>query len=269
MSPFTGMFIDLIQLSQMSAIQLALLQNPLVSVMTGEVPYWNDRNANDADQYKLSKAGLDLFTAIWYQMLGSNNTSGIGFFGAPFENLKLHTLSEAPSAMDITSKGYTDTMAKAGLTGLIPTSGDSRAGQVQVSFQIESQFAKQIYTCCERMMKVILEKLNLKYSWTFHMFGDLYSDKETEESCKTAMTLGILPATIQYNAMQGRSLLDDICWSDAVEKSGILNRRIPLLTSYTAKQETAGLPPKGGRPSNDGDVKSEGGEGDLDSPVER
>lgn len=274
-SPFAALFIDLIQLSQLAAIQLSLVQNPLVSVLTGEIPYFEDKGTNTVDQYKLSNGGRLLFESLWYKMLSANNTNGIGLFAAPYENMKLHTLSETPSAMDIVSKGYTDTMSKAGLTGIIPVTADTRAGAVNVSLKIESRFASPIYSCMERMMNCIIERLNLKYEFKFRMFGDLASDKDTEEECIKGMERGLLTSAIIHNALHDRSILDDICWSSAVMNSGLLDKRIPLITSYSAKNGDGILPPQkqsgaggdeGGRPTSGDTATSEGHEGDLDSP---
>lgn len=262
-SPFTGLFIDMIQLSVMEQIQLSLLQNPLVSVLHGEIPYWENPQTNEADQYKLSNAGRILFQALWNQMLAENNTNGIGLFMAPLKNMKLESLAEAPSAMDIVKQGYQDTMSKAGLTAIIPASDEARAGAVNVSLAIESRFPTRIYTCFERMMKCAIESMNLRYSWKFRMFGDLASDPNTEKSAMAGMEHGILPDTIVYNALHGRSLLDDIAISDAITESGLMERRLPLISSYNAKQEKSDLPPHGGRPTTDG-ATSEGKEGDID-----
>ena len=261
--PFAGLFIDLIQLGQMEDIQLSLLQNPLVSCVLGEIPYWDDRNSQTDDQYKLSNAGLLLFQTMFYQMLTENNMSGIGFFAAPLENMKLESLNEVPNATEMVSQSYTDVMAKAGLTALIPTSDEARAGAVNVSYMIESQFAKRIYVCMERLMNCEIEKLNLKYAWEFKMFGSLPEDAEAEKSLKEQMTLGILPATLEYNALHDRSVLDDMCISDAILESDLMNRRLPLVTSFSAKNPESGLPPQAGRPKSDG-VTSDGQEQDAD-----
>lgn len=273
-SPFTGLFIDMIQLAQLEAIQLSLVQNPLVSILHGEIPYWDEKKNDLADQYKLSNSGRRFFESLWYQMLAQNNTGGIGLYMAPLENMKLDTLSEAPSAMDIVSKGYTDTMSKAGLTALIPVGSDARAGAVQVSLQIESNFAKAIYDCMERMMNASIEKLNLKYAWKFHMFGDIYTDEKTEEKAMKGMEHGILSDTITYLAIRDKSILEDIGLSDAIISSDIMNKRLPLVASYSMKQEKSGLPPQanhdqnpGGRPSSEGVATSDGQEGDIDSGV--
>lgn len=263
-TPFTGLLIDMIQLADLEAIQLSLLANPLFSIVTGEIPYYDTKDSDVSDKYKLSPSGRKLFEAYFYQMLQANNTNGIGLYSAPFQNIRLQNLAEAPSAMDIVSKGFQDTMAKAGLTGIIPVSDEARAGAVQVSLMIESQFGKSIYDCFERMMNAIIEKLNLNYEWRFHIFGDLSSDKQLGEDCRSAMTLGILPDTMIYNALHDRSILDDITWSDTIISSKLLDRRMPLVSSYSAKQETSGLPPKGGRPESEG-TTSDGQEQDEDA----
>lgn len=271
-SPFTGLFLSLIQLAQYEQIQLELVQNPLISLVTGEIPYRNDSEASASDPYKLSNAGRQFFEALWYQMLSANNTSGIGLYMAPLENMTLHTLAEAPSAMEISSNGYGYTMAKAGLSAIIPTAEDPRAGTAQISLEIESKFAQGIYQGFERMMKSIYRKLNLSFDWSFKMFGDIATDKNLEESLRKDMTLGILPSTMKYLALHDMSLLDDLCISSAIMESGVLDKRLPLVSSYSAKQSESSLPPQaahnrnpGGRPGSDGEVTSDGQEQDIDS----
>lgn len=266
--PFAGMFVDLIQLSQMEDIQLNLLQNPLVSTVLAEIPYWDNANSNEADQYKLSNAGRLLFESLWYQMLQTNNTSGIGFFAGPFENMRLESLNEAPNATEIVSRGVEDLGAKTGLSAIIPSTSEARAGAVQVSLMIESQMPQTVYRCFERMMNVVIDGLNLKYNWLFAMFGSLADDEKLEKSLKEQMTLGILPAVIKYNALHDSSVLNDIAWSDAIVSSELLDRRIPLISSYSAKQSESGLPPQSGRPESEG-ITSDGKEGDMDSPPTR
>ena len=102
------------------------------------------------------------------------------------------------------------------------------------------------------------------------MFGDLASDPQIREEAKKDMQMGILPATIIYNALYDRSIIEDFAWSEAIYDSGLLDKRIPLVTSYTLSPDS-GLPPvpdkKGdgepGRPSSDG-TTSDGAEADFD-----
>lgn len=261
--PFTGLFLDFIQLSQLEQIQLEILQNPLVSIVLGQMETWDERGNNTADEYKVSDAGRRFFLQVFNELMAANNTGGIGIYAAPFKDMRLETLDEAPNATNIVSQGYTDVMAKAGLTALIPVSDEARAGAVQVSLAIESRFPAVIYTCFERMMNHVIVKLGTKYEWTFRMFGSLAEDEQREKTLREEMALGILPSALEYNAMRDRSILDDISISDAVVESKLLDRRIPLVNSYTMKQESSGLPPKGGRPASE-EVTSDGNEQDVD-----
>lgn len=277
-SPFTGLFLSMIQLAQYEQVQLELIQNPLISILTGEIPYREDKTADTSDPYKLSPTGRQYFETLWYQMLAANNTSGIGFFLAPAEDLTLHQLAEAPSAMNISGEGYSYTMAKAGMSGVIPTTGDPKAGVATISLQIECRFAQTVYRCFERMMEVVLENIGLKYDWRFRMFGDIATDKQTLESVRSEMTLGLSQSTLIYNALYDRSIFDDLSVSAAIIDSGLFELRRPLQTSYSGFQpsdsneaQTVGAFKRqinpGGRPVSE-EITSEGNEKDVDNPVD-
>ena len=278
-SPFTGLFLNMIQLAQFEQIQLELVQNPLISVLVGEIPYREDRDATTSDPYKLSPTGRQYFETLWYQMLSLNNTSGIGFFLAPAENMKLHQLAETPSAMEISSNGYSYTMAKAGIAGIIPTNGDPKAGVATISLQIESRFAQTVYRCFERMMEVIFDSMNLTYDWRFRMFGDIATDKQTLESVRSEMTLGLSQSVLIYNALYDRSIFDDLSVSAALINSGLFELRRPLMTSYSGfgnqqKEDESRVTSEakrqinpGGRPESE-EITSEGNEKDVDNTTD-
>jgi len=284
-SPFTGLMLDMLQLSQLEALQLELLSNPLVAILHGEIPYFETKDTNIADQYKLSNAGRLLFEALWDQLMARTNIGGVGLYAAPFKEMKLESLPEAPNATNIVSSGYQDVMNKAGLSAILPTSDDVRAGLAQISLMIESQFGKTIYRCFERMMNCIIGNLNLKYDWRFHMFGDLASDDKLRDECRKEMQLGILPSTLRFDALNDYSVIEDIAWSDSLINSDLLLKRKPLSTSYTLSGNGKGLSPynpsgrtsppeqrtiddpfdEGGRPPSEEPGSSEGTEQDIDS----
>ena len=263
--PFTGLFLAMANIAKYEQVQLSLVQNPLVSLVLGEIPYRDNTNATTEDSYKLSPSGRRLFESLWYQMLSSTNTTGVGLYTGPFDNLHLEQLAEAPSATEISTKGYSYAMQKSGI-GIIPSTDDPRAGTVQVALQIECKFAEPIYRQIERMMTYLYSTLGLKYEWKFTMFGSLATDKDDEKFCKDGMTLGLLPATIRYFALHDMRLSEDMAISRMIAESGLLDLRIPLISSYSAKQEKSGLPPQGGRPRSE-EITSEGNEQDVDSPT--
>ena len=247
-SPMSGLILSMAQISQYENVQLEIVQNPLISVMTGEIPYQDTQYTPKEDSYKMSPTGRSFYEALWYQMCAANNTSGIGFFPAPFENMKLQQLSEAPSATDISGKGYSYAMMKSG-SGILPISTEPRAGMVNVSSQIEAQFARGIYRNFERMMNWMYGKLNLNYEWKFRMFGDIFSEEAELESARKGLSLGILMDALKYAAICGHSLLDDLSISNAVMGIGIMDKRLPLVTSYTASNKDGKLPPNAANPT--------------------
>jgi hypothetical protein len=202
-------------------------------------------------------------------MLNDTNTTGVGFYSGPFKNMHLEQLAEAPSATKISSEGYKYAVQKSGI-GIIPASDDLRAGMIQVSFNIESHFAEIIYRQMENMVNYIFFDMGLKYNWRLHMFGNLYDDERRIKEAKEGMTLGILSCTLEYLALCGRRVTDDMAASCMIMGSGIMDMRIPLISTYSAKQSESGLPPQAagigdqnGRPRTD-DVWTDGKEQDFD-----
>ncbi len=250
-SPFSGLMLSMAQISRYEEIQLEMIQNPLISVLTGEIPYRDEKTASADDDYKLSIAGKMLFETYWYNMLEQANTGGIGLYLAPVENLKLQTLSEAPSATEISANGYKYVMNKAAIGAIIPLVDDPKAGLASLSSKLEAKFTNCIYEQMMRLMNWLYENANLKYEWTFRMFGDIYSDADKIKATKDGMTLGILTDTLVYLALNDLTLVDDISISRAVKASGVLDLRLPLVSTYSAKAGEGTLPPKTGTPPID------------------
>ena len=130
-------------------------------------------------------------------------------------------------------------------------------------------------------MEVIFDNLNLSYEWRFRMFGDIATDKQTLDSVRSEMTLGLSQSMLIYNALYDRSIFDDISVSAALLESGLFDLRRPLMTSYSGfqvdgkQQNTSNdLDPAakkvinpGGRPESE-EITSEGNEKDTDNPVD-
>ncbi|MEG1757806.1 MAG: hypothetical protein RR235_05030 [Oscillospiraceae bacterium] len=265
-TPLSGLFLSMTDIADYEAVQLSLVQNPLVSVLVGEIPYMDNATPGQSDPYKLGPAGRAYFEALWYQMLSANNTSGIGLYAAPLANMKLQQLTEAPNATKVSTAGYTYAMQKAGI-GIIPVTDDPRVGTVNVSASLESRYSQGVYRNFENMMNYLLEGLNTRWEWKFVMFGDIFSENDELKLMQSSMEKGILSDLFRYNAILGRSVLDDISMSRAIDATGVLDLRKPLITSYSAKQENSGLPPSvGGRPPvEDGSIATEGREQDADA----
>ena len=267
--PLTGLFLSLVNIAKYEQIQISLVQNPLISIMTGEIPYRDDPGATMDDAFRLSPPMRTLFETYWYQMLADTNTTGVGFYTGPFKNIHMEQLAEAPSATKISSDGYKYAIQKSGI-GIIPTSDDVRAALINVVFNLESRFPEPIYRQMETMMNWIFFDIGFKYDWRFKMFGNRYEDERLMKEAKDGMTLGILSCTLQYLALNDRRITDDLSASAMIIGSGIMDMRLPLISTYSAKQSESGLPPQaagagdlGGRPRED-DILTDGKEQDAD-----
>lgn len=269
----TGLFLSFSQISDVEDVALAVMQNPLVSIAFGEIPYYTEKNGtNAADPVKLSPTGREWYLTEWAQMLAACNAGGIAFFPAPMSNLHLETLPEATGSSEMTTKQYGYAILKTGMSGLIPINSDPRAGAVEISAKIEEQMCKPVYTAFSRMMECIYREIGLKYEWRFEMFGGFVSDAKDLETARQGMTLGILSETLKYLALRGLSIWEDMGVSALIAESGVMGLRLPLISSYHATQDKSGLPPQpdnqGGRPTKSIDeALDEGGEAqeaDLD-----
>ena len=259
----------------------AILQNPLIACVLAEMETIDTAIANQADPIKISPATRQAYTVLWDNLMMENNTSGIGMYAAPFKNMKLESLAEAPNAANISGKGYEYLIQKSGI-GIISASSEPRVGMVQIAAKLAAQFARVVYGQFENMMTHFYSTLGLKYDWAFKMFGDIFSEEDELKSAKDGMTLGILIDTLRYDAMRGHSILDDISISNAVIGSKLMEKRLPLISTYSAKAGEGNLPPVDGKPKNpdgtdptkenpqggrpdEGAAKSEGAEDDADS----
>lgn len=262
--PNTGMFVSLTQIPNYEAAQLEIILNPLTSVLTGSLETYDPKSATDNDPIRVSDTTRKLFEYLWYQMLNKNNTSGIGLYLAPAKDLKLQTISDTVANTDISSTAYSDQILKAGLPSLIPTTNDPKVGVAQLSAWLAASYAKFIYGSMERIINWMIESLNCKTPMRFKMFGDIFKIDDEIENARKGMTNGCLTDTLKYDALSGHTILDDIAISDFVDESGVMDKRRPLVTSYSAKQDTSGLPPQAkkeisedGRPEERGSINSE------------
>jgi hypothetical protein len=118
------------------------------------------------------------------------------------------------------------------------------------------------------MMESIYRNMGLKHEWRFTMFGGFVSDAKDLQDARDGMQRGILSETLKYLALRGMSIWDDLSVSRLIYESGVLDMRIPLITSMSG-QAGQGLPPQApGRPTKDIDTALEDGgeaqESDLD-----
>ena len=261
----TGLMVSMVQIPDYEAAQMQIVLNPLTSIMSGELETYSTNGVPNADPIAVSPSVRRMFENFWYEMLARNNTSGIGLFLAPARNLKLQTISDTVSNTNIATTAVADQVQKAGLASVIPTTNDPKVGVAEISAKINAELPKAIYRTLDGIMNWLFEtSIGLKTPIRFRSFGDIFSREKELENCRKGMECGILLDTIKYDAMVGHTLMDDIAISDFVYASGVLDKRIPLTTSYSAKQDDGNATAEvkhdlnpGGRPAEDGSQNSQ------------
>ena len=239
-TPLTGLFLAFDQIAALEEVQLQVSQNTLTGVVLGEIPYHQTTGQSNSDQYKLSPGGRKMFLQYWYDMAQNGSVWGTGAYFAPVENLHMETFAADPNAANYAASGYSYAVEKSGLAALIPVTDNPRAGLANLSAALEENYCRPIYWQFEKMMDSIYEGLHLRYTWRFCMFGGFSTDEKRKEAAKTAMTLGYLPALLEYNALNGNSIIDDMSLSSVIDASGIMDLRKPLESSYNTSDKSSG-----------------------------
>ena len=263
-SPLSGLMLTYAQQSDREAMETSLLLNPLLMLFTGEIPYFNENNVTKEDGYRLSNGGRKMFETMFSQLMAANNASGTAFFSAPVQNIKSHTFPEVTKANEISSSYNRYAVEKSGLASLIPLS-DPKAGQANLSAQLESRYTDCIYKQFERMMNNLYESLNLRFDWQFTMFGSIYTDDALRESLEKRIANGDTSVYPYLAALDGQSMLDKISVMNSVKASGFLDMLEPPATAYTQSGNAGGG--EAGRPKNK--TVTEGSEKTADSGEER
>lgn len=248
----TGMLVSMTQIPNYEAAQMEVVLSPLTSILTGSLETYDPKGSIDEDPIRVSPTVRKMFEALWYQMLDANNTSGIGVYLAPANDLKLQTVSDTVTNTNITSTALADQVKKAGLPSVIPTTDDPKVGVAQLSAYIHANMPTAIYRAMERVMNFIYDAVGFRGVWKFRMFGNVFTEADDLENARKGMTLGILAETLRYDAIIGHSVLDDIAISDFVSDSGLMDKRLPLVSTYSAKNGDGNLPPKGAGATTEG-----------------
>ena len=257
-SPFSGLMQTFAQQADYEAAQISLILNPLIKIFTGEIPYNDRENATKEDSYKMSNGGREMFIALFDMLMQRNNTAGVGFYGAPFENIKSHDFPESSNANGISRSFLSYGFAKSGAQGIIPIDDRPTEEAVKASERLEPQFAQAVYRTFERMLNFILnEDLSLRFAWEVKIFGDIYSDEQVRADCLKLIDKGSTYAYLILYALDNLSLLDVLSVTDMVNGSGILDKlRVPP-TAFTQTTKSQPLSDTNGAPTKTEQEKQE------------
>lgn len=267
-SPLAGLMQTFAQQADYEAAQISLILNPLIKIFTGEIPYNDRENATKEDSYKMSLGGREMFTAMFDALMRQNNTAGVGFYGAPFANIKSHDFAESANSNQVSQSFLTYGMAKSGTQALIPVTDRPTQGMAEISAKLESQYSQTIYRALERMLVFILnEKLSLRWQWEILIWGDVYSDDAARAHALKLIDKGDLWGWIVLCSLDGISIFDRVCANRIVKSSGFMKTLEVPQTAYTQsgnsqpKSDTGGAPVKDESEKNEDAIEKQSNEG--------
>jgi len=232
---FTGLFKSILNVGPMEEIFLDLAQNPLIALLTAEIPYFSDKVVGNAkqDNFAISNDYQEYYKTIWEEIMQYLGTQGVGLYPAPFTNFKLNQLGDSQYTDKLLSAYNKYVVGKSGLLGVLPATDSVMAGQIGVAKKlVESFSASTIYRTCEKMLDQMTLNLNLRGDYAWCAFGGVFSDDDEIVRAEKALTLGITPDLFRYNALKDRGMFADLAMSKFVDEMGYTPYRNPLSSSY-------------------------------------
>jgi len=258
-------------LSDYAWVQGQLASKGVNAIMTLEAPLTKD-----------AKAGSDAVissvdTILGYQSIFENNVAGnIMPFISPFTNAKLHELTTEPESMNIVSQRISQLVATSGLTGLITLSDKPNIASIRTSQKIQAAKNDYLTRQFEDWLNYIINSsFDLKNTWQVKLFGDIFTDEDTETKVKELVlngANGLIPKLLAYHNLT----LEDYKGSEEYLKSlGIEiksnaqnlaeqtqkdNVKLAKTTANKTSSNTNSNPSKqktGRKPLADGDVEND------------
>ena len=250
-SPFSGLMQNFSQQADREAAELSLILNPIMKLVTGEMPYYESNSVKDDDGYRLSLGGRALFEALFNQLMAQNNTAGTCLYSAPLKNIHAWDYPEATHATSVSNSYLVYGMNKTGMNALIPVSENPHQGMAEYSAKLESQFAHNIYQNFNKMVNYILGTLNLNWEWGVKFFGDIYSDELVRTYAIKLIDKGDLFGWYLLCALDDISIYDRVCANEIVKASNFMNTLEVPQTAYTQLGKTQPKSDTGGAPEKD------------------
>ena len=246
----SGLLQTFAQQADYEAAQLSLILNPLIKILTGEIPYYTSNQAKEDNGFRLTHEARALFEAYFNNLMARTNTAGVGFYTAPVENIKSHDFAESANANDVSNSFLRYGGNKTGLNALVPITDNPHQGVAEYSAKLESKYTQCIYRTLAKMVNYLLESLNLQYEWKCVIFGDIYSDDLTRTNALKELDKGDISAYFILAALNNQSVLDKLTMCDVVDGIGLIDKLQVPQTAYTQsgrsqpKSDTGGSPTK-------------------------
>lgn len=250
-SPFSGLMQNFSQQADREAAELSLILNPIMKLVTGEMPYYESNSAKDDDGYRLSLGGRALFEALFNQLMAQNNTAGTCLYSAPLKNIHAWDYPEATHATSVSNSYLVYGMNKTGMNALIPVTENPHQGISEYSAKLEAQFAQNIYRTFDKMVNYILGTLNLKWEWEVKFWGDIYSDDTVRAHALKLIDKGDLWGFYLLCSLDDISIYERVNVNEMIKASKFMNTLEVPQTAYTQSGKSTAKSDTGGAPNKD------------------
>ena len=247
-SPFSGLMQNFSQQADREAAELSLILNPIMKLVTGEMPYYESNSAKDDDGYRLSLGGRALFEALFNQLMAQNNTAGTCLYSAPLKNIHAWDYPEATHATSVSNSYLVYGMNKTGMNALIPVTENPHQGVAEYSAKLEAQFDHNIYLSFNRMVNYILGTLNLNWEWEVKFWGDIYSDDAVRAFALKLIDKGDLWGWYLLCSLDDISIYERVNANEMVKASNFMNTLEVPQTAYTQSSKSQPQSDTGGAP---------------------
>lgn len=265
-SPFISLLLQSQDLASYSLLQQQLLSVPLYSIILGEIQLHDETKSGVAtDDYRLSPEGVQLFEG----KVNSYMPPGTSYAMTPSSQNQLFKFQEIPNATKIYDIGLEGLLDTSGANTLLTTNPKPSVAQSMAGRTIEVRYIDRIYSQYEQACNITLRKMyenaDLKYEWTFKLFGDSFGDSALESAIVKDLGMGQKELLPRFLALHNLSLQDSVSICDWVDNTGIYDKFTPLVNSFTTSNPSSSNKING-RPSADlNDIKSDGTANSIDS----
>lgn len=210
-----------------------IASTPLTAILTGEAEFIDGARAGK-NETKLSPeviSGLqDIFNATT-----STNIEAMFF---PLSNIKLQQLQTDVNSSEIISTATENFVETVGEGGLTITTNKPNVSQVKTAQLLAAAAQHYVTLQFENVLNFILQhKLDLKYRWKIHLWGDIFSFDGEKKNLKELVAGGAMPLLPKLLSAEGIDMLDAEAITEYVDSLGIYKYWRTFTQQYQSEQQ--------------------------------
>lgn len=258
---FAGLFLQAQDLQSYSYLQEELLQLPLSSVIVGTLPMNNPKSiGGSSNNFSLTPEAVIFFENLF----NSVAPRGVKFMLAPGTDYKHFKFDNAvPNNISIVTETQQQWISSSGTGGLMSTTNKPSQAMVKSSQKLEPRYVDRFYEQWMNAVDIIFnKKIGTKYTWNFHMEGDIFNDEDVYTKCDKAISIGQNDVMPQYKSFFNEDMEDVISRQHYVNASKIYDRMQVVESAFNSKSTEK----KNGRPAaNENNIESDGTANAIDN----